>query len=206
MLKIWGRNNSNNVKKVLWACHELGLAYDRVDAGLHFGVVDTPQYRALNPNGLVPVIEDEGLVLWESNAIVRYLAARHGEGALWPHDPGARALADRWMDWTSGTLAPAQTPAFLNTVRLPPEKRDESKVAPAVAKSAELWAIPEALLADQPYLSGNQLGMGDIPLGVFAHTWFAMPVARPPLPALEAWYRRLLDRPAYRETVALPLS
>ena len=99
MLKIWGRRNSINVQKVLWCCGELGLPFDRVDAGLQFGVNNTPEYKALNPNGLVPTIDDDGYVRWESHAIVRYLARKHGTGTLLPQDARAAADADRWMEW-----------------------------------------------------------------------------------------------------------
>ena len=206
MLRIWGRTNSNNVKKVLWCCGEADLAYERIDAGMAFGVVDTPAYRARNPNGLVPVIEDDGLVLWESNAIVRYLAARYDAGGLWAADPAVRAAADRWMDWTTSTLAPPFVTVFLNTVRLPPEKRDPALARTAAEQCAKLLAIPEAQLAAQPYLSGETLGMGDIPLGVFIYLWFEMAIDRPPLPALQAWYGRLREREAYRAGVMAPLS
>ena len=106
MLKIWGRNNSVNVEKVLWACEEMEIEYERLDAGGQFGIVDTPEYRALNPNGLVPTVEVDGLVLWESNAIVRYLAAKHSRGDLWPNDLAIRVDGDRWMDWMNATFWP----------------------------------------------------------------------------------------------------
>ena len=206
MLRIWGRRNSVNVKKALWCLEELGLAYERIDAGLQHGVVDTPEYRRLNPNGVVPTIEDDGLVLWESNAIVRYLAAKHGAGTLWPEDLRVRADADRWMDWAGVTLGPAMRNAFWGLIRTPEAERDERTIAQSIARSRELVAIADAALAARPYIAGDTFTMGDIPLGCHAHNWMALPIERPPLPHLEAWYRRLATRPAYRKVVMLPLS
>ena len=206
MLRIWGRDNSNNVKKVLWCAEEIGLAYEHIPAGGAFGVVDSAEYRALNPNGLVPTIEDDGIVLWESNAIVRYLAARYSDGALYESDPGRRALADRWMDWTTSNFARPFRDVFWNVIRLPPEKRNEAESASGLKQCAALLPIVEAALSEQPFLSGERLGIGDFPLGVFIHGWFQMPIDRPPTPAIEAWYARLNARPAYRKAVALPLS
>ena len=137
MLVVWGRNNSVNVQKVLWCCEEMALAYERIDAGLAFGVVDTPQYRSLNPNGLVPTIDDEGFILWESNAIVRYLAAKHAAGTLWPADLKIRAEADRWMDWNNTTFWPAIRPLFHGLVRTAPDKRDPQALEDARLKTAE---------------------------------------------------------------------
>ncbi len=141
MLTIHGRINSINVQKVALACEELGLAYERHDAGGAFGVVGTPEYRAMNPNGLVPVLIDDGLVLWESNAIVRYLAAKHGAGSLWPTDPGVRALSDRWMDWGSFTLYPKYHQAFWHSVRMPAEKRDQAVIDASVAPPSRSWTF-----------------------------------------------------------------
>jgi len=206
MLRIWGRDNSSNVKKVLWCAEEIGLAYEHIPAGGAFGVVDSAEYRALNPNGLVPTIEDDGLVLWESNVIVRYLAARYSDGVLYESDPGRRALADRWMDWTTSNFARPFRDVFWNLVRLPPEKRNEAEIASGIKQCAALLPIAEAALSEQPYLSGERLGIGDFPLGVFIHAWFQMPIDRPSTPALEDWYGRLNARPAYRKAVALPLT
>lgn len=206
MLRIWGRGNSSNVKKVLWCAEEIGLAYEQIPAGGAFGIVNTPEYRALNPNGLVPTLEDEGLVLWESHAIVRYLAARYSPGILYEEDPARRALSDRWMDWTSTALWPALRDTFAHLVRKTEAERDMALVEAGRKRSAELLAIPEAALTTHPFLSGERLGIGDIPLGVIIHIWFALPIERPDFPALAAWYERLLARPAYRKAAAIPLS
>jgi glutathione S-transferase len=206
MLKIWGRANSVNVKKVLWCCEELGLEFERVDAGMQFGVVNTPEYRRLNPNGLVPTIEDDGFVLWESHAIVRYLAAKHGEGSLWPQDLRARADADRWMDWTSSSFAAAYRPVFWNLVRTPAEKRDMKAIEDGVKKCGELFGMVESALAKRPFLAGGTLTMGDIPLGCFVHVWLKLPIERPKHTKLEAWHQRLLERPGYDKWINMPIS
>jgi glutathione S-transferase len=204
MIRIWGRANSVNVQKVLWCCDELGVAFERIDAGGEFGVVNDPAYRKLNPNGLVPAIEDAGFVLWESNAIVRYLAAKHGK--LWPQDPARRADADRWMDWQLGALWPALRPLFWGLVRTPPEKRDLNAIEAARLQSAELFQILDGALAGSEFAAGAEFSVGDIALGVAAQRWMALPIERSSLPNLEAWYFRLCERPAFQKNVLLPLS
>jgi len=206
MLKIWGRLNSVNVKKVLWCCAELGLQYERVDAGMQYGVVNTPEYRKLNPNGLVPTIDDDGFVLWESHAIVRYLSAKHGAGTLWPADVRVRADADRWMDWTTSTFSVPYRPVFWGLVRTPPEKRDTKAIEEGAKKCGELLGMVDAVLAKRSFLAGEQLTMGDIPLGCFVHPYLTLPIERPALPNVAAWYQRLLERPGYRKWIAVAQS
>ena len=206
MLKIWGRENSSNVRKALWAAEEAGVAYEAIDAGGAFGLVNDPEYRAKNPNGLVPLVEDGELVLWESNAIVRYLAARYAAGDLYPEDPALRARGDKWMDWTTSAFAPVFRDLFWGTLRTPPAERDPARIAAALARCGELLAMPERALAEQPFLSGERFAMGDIPLGSFIYAWFEMPIQRPELPALKAWYGRLKERPAYRKAVMTALT
>lgn len=205
MLKIWGRKNSVNVKKVLWCVEELGVRHERVDAGMQFGVVDTPQYRRLNPNGLVPTIEEDGFVLWESHTIVRYLAAKHGGGKLWPLDLRERADAERWMDWAF-TFQAAFRAVFWGLVRTPPEKRDAAAIEDARKKSAELLGHLDAWLAGRDYVGGRAFTMGDIPIGCHVQLWMRLPLERPKHPALEAWFARLLERPAYRAVVDIALT
>lgn len=206
MLTIWGRKNSGNVRKALWAAEEVAVPYERRDAGGAFGVVNEPHYRAMNPNGLVPVIEDEGLVLWESNAIVRYLAAKYGDGVLYANDPAQRAIGDKWMDWSTSVFAPAFRDLFWGTVRIPPEQRDAALIAAALKRCGELLQMPEQALANHPYLSGEHFGMGDIPLGAAIYAWFEMPIERPDQPNLRAWYERLKQRPAYQAAVMTALT
>jgi glutathione S-transferase len=199
---LWGRLNSHNVKKVAWLAIEAGIAHERRDIGGAFGFTDA--YLALNPNRLIPTIEDDGFVLWESNAILRYLAARYAP-ALWSADPQARALGDRWMDWQF-TFADAQRDAFLNLVRRAPEDRDQAAIERSAVATGKLMAILDEELARRPWLSGDAFGIGDIPMGVYAHTWFSLPIERPDRPHVAAWYERLKMRPGYAETVMIPLS
>lgn len=207
MLKIWGRANSINVQKVLWTCEELIVPYVRIDAGMQYGVVGTPEYRKLNPNAMVPTIEDDGFVLWESNAIVRYLAAKHGTGTLWPDDLQLRASADRWMDWQQTVLwTRGLRDVFWTMVRTPPLERDLVALEVARAKTADHLKIVEAALAGKDYLCGARLSMADIPLGCAIHRWFGVAVERPASPNLEAYYRRLAARPAYGRIVQQPLT
>ena len=206
MLKLWGRINSINVQKVLWALDELKIPCERSDAGMQFGVVNEPFYRKMNPNGRVPTIEDDGFVLWESNAIVRYLSAKHGAGTLWPNDPRQRADADRWMDWTTSTVAPAITPVFWGLIRTPPEKRDLKAIDEGVKKLAEAFQVLEQSLEGRDHVAGKSFTMGDIPLGAFVYRWSALDVKRPKLPRVEAYYERLQQRPSYKTHVMLPLS
>lgn len=203
MLTIWGRLNSHNVKKIAWFAQELGIPHVRHDVGGQFGMDQA--YLARNPNALIPTIEDGDVVLWESNAILRYLAARHGGEAFWPADPAARALADRWMDWQF-SYADAQRDAFLNLIRRKPEERDMAAVARSAQACAKQMAILDRHLATQPWLSGAAFGIGDVPMGVYAHTWFNLDIERPDLRHLAGWYARLRERPGYAGQVMIPLT
>jgi glutathione S-transferase len=208
MLKIWGRNNSSNVQKVLWACEEMGLAFERIDAGMSFGVVNEPAYRKMNPNSRVPtIVEDDGFVLWESNAIVRYLGGKHGAGSLWPTDARVRADADRWMDWASIMFLPVFTPLFWGLVRTPADQRDPAKIEKSARDCAESLKVLEQGREGRQYVAGPAFTMGDIPIGVNLYRWFAFDnVTRPPSPRVEAYYARLTERPAYKKHIMLPLS
>lgn len=206
MLRIWGRGNSTNVKKVLWCADELGLDYEHVDAGGAFGIVGEPRYLALNPNGRIPCIEDDGVVVWESNAIVRYLAAKHDTGGLYATDAAERAIGDKWMDWATASVALPFRDIFWNVVRTAEADRDHALIERAMKTCSDLFTIADAALAKQPFLSGDRLRMGDIPLGCFAYAWFAMPITRPELPHLAKWYEGLSKRPAYQKRVMTPLT
>ena len=202
MLKILGRKTSSNVQKVLWCCSELDIPFEREDVGGPFGKNNTPEYLARNPNGLVPTIDDDGLILWESNAIVRYLCAKHGVGKLWPSDVARRADADRWMDWQQTTLAPPMGILFRALLRQPPEEIDAEQINGAMEKAAAAMRILDAQLAQHSFVAGDTLTMGDIALGNAAHRWFTLPRERPDLPHVAQWYARLNDRPGYRQHVA----
>ena len=205
-MKIWGRVSSINVQKVMWTVSELGLEHERIDAGGSFGRLDTPEFGALNPNRKVPVLEDGEVVLWESNAIVRYLAARHGAGSLWPEDPARRALSDRWMDWKTATLIPDMTVVFWGLIRTPEAERNTAAIEAAAARMVPNWRILDAHLGGRPYVLGDALTIGDIALGAAVHRYLNLPLARPALPAVEAYYERLKARPAYRDHVMLPVT
>ena len=207
MLRIWGRKNSSNVRKVLWMAEEVEVPYETRDAGGAFGLVNEPEYRSKNPNGRIPMVEDGDLVLWESNAIVRYLAAQYADGTdLYPADPKVRAQADKWMDWTTSTIAAPFIPVFWGVLRTPAAAQDWDAINQGIQTLHGLLAVADDALSRQPWLSGAAFGMGDIPLGSFAYAWFEMPIERPPLPHLQAWYERLQARPAYRKAVMTALS
>jgi glutathione S-transferase len=206
MLVIWGRTNSVNVQKLLWCCEELGVEYQRIDAGGPHGVVDTPSYRGLNPNGLVPTVEDNGFVHWESNAILRYLAAKHPAGGLWPENLNLRAQADQWMDWCNTTLWPVLRPLFLGLIRTPPEQRNAQALEETRLKSAQALAILDAHLATHAYAGGTQFSMGDIPIGAAVWRWMALPIERPAYPHLQRWFDALAQRSAYKQVVMQPLT
>lgn len=206
MLRVWGRLSSINVQKVVICANELGLAYERIEAGGRFGVVETPAYRRMNPNGLVPTIEDGDLVLWESNAIVRYLSRSYGSGGLWPDDPREGADADRWMDWQATTLTPAMLDAFVHLVRTPVERRDMKLVEASLAKTAPRMAILDAQLADRAFVAGATMTMGDIPAACAAHRWHGLPCEKPSLPSVQRWLDDLRARPAFAPVLTLPLT
>ena len=204
MLKIWGRANSINVQKVLWVADEIGIPFERVDIGGPFGGNREPAYLALNPNGLVPTIEDEGFTLWESNSVVRYLAASR-KSPLLSAEPKARAEAEHWMDWQLTSL-PGMTTLFWGLVRTPPEKRDPKAIEEARVQTAERWQIVDRHLASRPYLAGDSFTVGDIPVGAMAYRWLNLPIERPQLTNLKAWYDRLTKRVPYQRHVMPPMT
>jgi len=206
MLKIWGRTTSANVHKVVWLCDELGIEYERYDVGGEFGGNDTSEYLAMNPTGRIPTIDDDGFILWESNACVRYLAAKYGEGTLIPVDLQERADADRWMDWQQTTLLPPFVPVFHGMVRTPPEQRDHDKIKTAVVAAAKVFGMLDARLADRNYVTGPNFSIGDIPAGCLVYRWLGMDIDRPSMPSLEAWYRRLTERKPYQTHIMIPIA
>ena len=204
-VKIWGRPNGLNVQKVMWCVGEIGLQVQRVDWGGPYGGNDDPSYRVLNPNGRVPTLDDNGFVLWESNAIIRYLAEKH-RAEIWPRALPARATAGQWMDWQQTTLRRPVMDIFYCLIRTPAAERDEDRLAVAVAQSATLYQILERHLAQRAFLAGDEFSIADIPAGVLTYRWFSLPIERPKLPRVEAWYKRLTSRPAYRRHVMMPLT
>ena len=227
MLNIWGRISSLNVRKVVWCAQELGLDFQRTEAGGRFGVVQTPEYRALNPNATVPTIDDgedaEHITLWESNVIVRYLCAKYdtparaaareapgqGGGALYPEPLVRRFDAERWMDWQQTTLNPAAAPAFLQLVRTPPAERQPALIAHSVAAAEALFTRLDAHLATRRFMLGDAFTMADIPLGCEAHRWFGLPPAdytRPAWPQVERWFAELASRAGARGVLDLAVE
>jgi glutathione S-transferase len=208
MIKIWGRNNSINVQKVMWAVGELELKHERIDVGGAFGKNREPAYLAMNPNGLVPTLEEvDGFILWESNSIVRYLAAKHGAGTLEPADLRARARASQWMDWQLTVAAPAIHQTFWGLIRTPPEKRDHAAIAESKAKTTEAMKMVEAALAKSAYLAHDAFSMGDIPAALIAYRFRQLVPERPAMPNLERWFGQIEQRPAFRDHVlAVPLT
>ena len=206
MLKIWGRANSINVQKVLWCCGELGLKYERIDAGSDFGVTGTAEYRALNPNGLVPAIEDGDIRLWESNVIVRYLAHKDEDSSLCPPDIATRFDAERWMDWQATVFWPALRPLFIQLIRTQLAERDSAVVSRGEALSLAAVRILDARLSDRRFLAGGTFSMGDIPVAATVHRWYALDIPHPELPNVRRWYDLMRQRRPFREAVMTPLS
>ena len=205
MLQIFGRNTSGNVMLPLWLADELGLACENIAIGGAFGGNDTPDYRAKNPNGLVPTIVDDGFVLWESNAITRYLCAKHSMGNLCPSDPQLRATAEQWMDWKLSVLIPNMTPIFIGLVRTPAADRNMAAIGRAIERCVGLYGMLDAQLTNREYLLGHTFTMADVPFAPQVHRWFALVPDRPPMPNLEAWYARITQRPAFRKHCMIPI-
>jgi glutathione S-transferase len=206
MLKIWGRMSSINVKKVVWTAQELALDIQRTEAGGLFGVVKTPEYMALNPNSLVPVIEDGDYVLWESNVIVRYLCAQHSPGDMYPTDLRERFDAERWMDWQQTTLNPASRPGFWQLVRTPPEQRNAAVIAESNAVVEALMAVLDAHLAQRSFMVGERFTVADIPIACEIHRWFGLPQQRQSRPHVERWYDSMRARQASLGVLDMQLS
>ena len=206
MLHIWGRLSSLNVRKVVWAAQEVGVAFTRTDAGMAFGVVNTPEYMALNPNSEVPTLQDGELTLWESNVIVRYLCAKHANGRLYPADLAQRFDAERWMDWQQTTFNRACGAAFVQWIRTPADKRDMVAIGKSVAATEPLLSLLNAHLSNHAFMAGGHFTMADIPIATDIHRWFNLPQPRPELTHLERWFDQIMLRPAVRDVLDLPLS
>ena len=207
MLTVYGRKSSFNVQKVMWLVGEVGIPHRHIELGGSFGGLDTPEFRALNPHGRVPVIDDGGVIVWESHAILRYLAARYSDGVLWSRDPAQRSLADRWMDWSQCSLQPD----FLNGIfggyyRTPETKRNMAAVETKIRRCAEHFQLLDDVLSDRPFLLGDRLSLADIPAGCNLYRYFNVDIARPQVPNVLRWYRALQERPAYREHVMIPFD
>jgi glutathione S-transferase len=203
MIRIWGRNTSSNVQKAMWAVGELGLAHERIDIGGPFGKNNEPKYLAMNPNGLVPTLEeDDGFLLWESNSIVRYLAGKHDRsGVIEPRDPKQRALASQWMDWQLSVLGPAIGPAFWGLIRTPEEKRDHAAIKASQEKTTKSMAMLDAQLGKTAFVAGPDFSYGDIPVGIMCYRFIQLVPNRPPMPNLDRWYAAISGRKAFQDHV-----
>lgn len=207
MLKVWGRKTSVNVQKVMWTVAELGLKSERVDVGGAFGGLDTAEFARLNPNRQIPVIEDAGVTLWESGAIIRHLSRTYGAGGLYPSDAKAVARADQWMDWALTSIYPdIISSIFIGLIFTPKASRNTAAVETSIARAGERLSVLDADLASRPYMLGDTLTMADIPAGSLMYRYFTLPISRPSLPNVEAWYARLQQRPAYRDHVMIDYS
>jgi len=206
MIRLWGRLSSINVRKVVLTLQLLERPFERLEAGGPFGVVRTPEYLARNPNALVPLLDDDGFELWESNVIVRYLAARYGGENLYPRDLRARFDAERWMDWQQTTLNPAGREAFVQLIRVAPTDRNQSLVDASVASTEPLWDLLESHLSGRRFMSGDALTVADLPIACEMHRWRGLPLAWRARPRLDAWYAGMLALPAAAGVLDQPLS
>jgi glutathione S-transferase len=197
MLTIYGRDYSSNVQMVMWAVGELGLAHERLDYGHVFGKVDTPEFLEMNPNGLVPVLKDGGLVMFESAAIVRYLAARYGDRRFWPADAMIRGPLDTWAEWAKNSFAPAVNQVFYNSVVVSPARRNPEALAAAEKNAARLALMLDERLGEGPYLADQTFTFADLSPGHILYRYYNVPFARPATPGLDAYWQRLQERPAF---------
>lgn len=208
MLKIYGRKNSSNVQKVLWCCSEIGLGYERIDMGREFGGNREAPYLAVNPNGLVPtIVEEDGFTVWESNAIIRYLAKSYGAPGFYPGDAKRAAIGEQWMDWQLNSLNDAFTPMFHGLVREAPERRNHEKIEQSRANTQRHLAMLDRHLQRSRFVTGEEFSVADIPVGIYAYRWYTFEgIARDSLPSLERWYGELQKRPPYRTHVMVGLT
>lgn len=206
MIKVLGRANSVNVQKVMWCAAELGVDVERTDIGGAFGGNDTDEFLAMNPNGSIPVLIDGDLVLWESNAIVRYLCDQYGKDSWQLSSARNVGLAGQWMDWYLTTMHAPMTVLFWQLIRTEATKRDLAQINAAIAEATKHWEILDRHLATRDFIMGTSLSMADIPLGSSAYRWHALNFDRPDLPNVKAWSDRLIERKAYRQNVMIPLT
>lgn len=206
MLKVWGRRSSSNVQALMWCIGELNLGYERIDAGFVYGLVDTREYLSMNPNGRVPTLKDgENPPLWETGAILRYLANAYAPEDFWPVDPIVRADVDRWAEWSKLNIALNFTvPVFWRAVRTPPSKRDPAAIGKALDVLNKNLDIAESQLSKFEYLVGNRLTLADIQFGHCLFRYFDIDIERAEHSKLERYYQALSARPAFREHVMLP--
>jgi len=207
MLTVWGRRSSFNLQKVMWFVGELGLEHRHIQAGGEFGGLDTPEFRAMNPVGRIPVIDDNGTIVWESHTILRYLAARYGGVQFWSEDSAERSQADRWMDWSQTALQPDfLIGVFWGLYRTPESQRNWRAIQEKIASCARHFQLLDNMLDARRYLCGDSFSLADIPAGTTLYRYFELEIDRPPLPNVAEWYRLLQERPAYRKHVMVPFT
>jgi glutathione S-transferase len=207
MLTVWGRRSSFNLQKVMWLVGELAIEHRHIEAGGQFGGLDTPEFRAMNPHGRVPVIDDNGTVVWESHAILRYLAAHYGRGSFWIDDAAERSRVDQWLDWSQTALQPDfLIGIFWGFYRTPEPQRNLSAIKESINRCTRHFQLLDRLLSGQTFVLGNQLSLADIPIGTHLYRYFNLEIERPSLPNVDAWYRRLQDRAAYCTHVMVPFG
>jgi len=205
MRKLYGRKTSINVQKVSWILAELNFEFEWVFKEDKPGGLETPDYQEINPQLRVPTLDDNGTIVRQSNTIVRYLANKYSHGNLWPSDPAEAAAADYWMDWQASDNWRNVVAVFWNLFRVPPEERNDEEVAKGIVALGKDFEFLDAHLADKNYVAGKSLTMGDIPVGAAVHRFYALPIERPQLPQVEAYYARLQERPAFCENVMVPM-
>jgi len=206
MVTVWGRKNSVNVQKALWALEEVGVPFKRVDAGGEFGLLDTEDYTNLNPNQRIPTLVNGDTVVWESNAVARYVVAKWSDGDLWPADPGVRAVADMWMDWVQTRVMGPMTPVFWGLVRTPPDQRDMAEITRNIIECGHVFKVLDTALAHRDYIVGDRFTVGDIPIGAVVWRYLSLNIERPELRHMDEWMERLKHRPAFQKHVMLPIT
>jgi glutathione S-transferase len=207
MLTVWGRRSSFNLQKVMWLVGELGIEHRHIEAGGRFGGLDTAEFRAMNPHGRVPVIDDDGAVVWESHAILRYLAARYGRGSFWSDDEFTRSLSDRWMDWAQSSLQPDfLLGVFWGFYRTPEPQRDWPAIRERIDRCTRHFQLLDRWLAGRAFMLGDRLTLADIPIGTNLYRYFNLDIERPSVPNVERWYGRLQDRRPYGAHVMIPFD
>ncbi|MGD9805682.1 MAG: glutathione S-transferase family protein [Hyphomicrobiaceae bacterium] len=206
MLTIYGNDHSSCVQKVLWAAEELQLPYNLVNKGGSYGGLDDPEYVKLNPNGLIPTIVDEGFVLWESSAILCHLAAKYGEGTLYPTDHQQRGEAFRWVFWQTGTVRSSIMPLYMQWRVWKPSYRHLAELEQLRRGMEPIWRTVENQLKSHAWLAGPSFSMADMPMGIMVHWWYSFPIDHFDLPHMAAWHKRLLERPAFQKAVVKPYA
>lgn len=206
MLKVWGRKNSSNVKKVLWCLKALNIPYERIDVGGPFGGLTDANYLAMNPNATIPTLQDNELTLWESNTIIRYLCAKYKGEQFYPIDLEKRASIEKWMDWSNGTLFSPIQQLMINVVRTPKEKQDKNLVANLQEKLNKIMKIADNQLAKTPYFAGNEITLADIAIAPLVYPWLEACKERAPVPHIERWFAQLSEDAIFRDIVLLPIN